>query len=313
MNIFIEEDNRTLINLTIEKFIKSLEDFQDPNILLTCEESLIPVYQQLVKVIREKRIDLTQANFFLSHEYLSVDVKSVHSRFALIEKVFLSPLKIDKKNIYKFNTQIDPIDSLENYKESLNELRGIDIAFVTFSSRGHLLANDIASSPSKIVDLNYLPLQEQKILNKKFPKLSRVPKGVLTVGIGEILNAEKIIVFNSGLEYSNAIIHILEKPIHSNHTASFLQLHQDVDFFLDKQVAGALEHYDYYLSSRKFFSIVQETLKKGNSKNKIVKKQIEIKNQNRTMEKPVVIQEDKKGKSKIVKKRIVKKDADKES
>ena len=297
MNIFIEEDNRKLVNLTIEQFIKYLGEFQQPNILLSCEESLKPVYQELVKTIKEKKIDLSQVNFFLSHEYLSVDVKDYHSRVSFIEKNFLNLLKIDKKQVYKFNTQIAPRDSIAIYQEKLEELRGIDIALLSFTPSGHLLANGIASSPSKIVDLCYLPLQEQKIVNKKFPKLSRVPKGALSVGVGAILNADKVIVFNSGLEYSNAITHILEKQVHSNHTASFLQLHQDVSFFLDKQTAGALENYDYYLSRAKFFSLVQEVKLKSNDKKPLTKKSLESKKDEKKDEKKV----------KVVKKRIVKK------
>ncbi len=73
-----------------------------------------------------------------------------------------------------------------------------------------------------------------------------VPIYAITMGVGTILEARKIMLLANGESKAEAIAGAIEGPVTSMNTASALQLHEDVIFFLDRAAAGKLQMREYY-------------------------------------------------------------------
>src|SRR6266480_851295 len=82
--------------------------------------------------------------------------------------------------------------------------------------------------------------------SKFFAPGEESPRCAITMGIGTILEAQKILLLATGQSKSAAIAKSIEGPITSAVSASALQLHPDVTFIIDDAAASQLTQRDYY-------------------------------------------------------------------
>jgi len=73
-----------------------------------------------------------------------------------------------------------------------------------------------------------------------------VPVYAITMGVGTILDARKLVLVASGKTKAKAIAQAVEGPVTSMVTASALQLHRDASVIVDEESAAGLTMRDYY-------------------------------------------------------------------
>ena len=73
-----------------------------------------------------------------------------------------------------------------------------------------------------------------------------MPVYAITMGVGTILEARKLILLASGKGKADAVADAVEGPVSCMCTASALQLHADSTVFLDDEAAGKLKMRKYY-------------------------------------------------------------------
>ena len=73
-----------------------------------------------------------------------------------------------------------------------------------------------------------------------------MPRFAITMGVGTIVEARKIILLANGQNKAAAIADAIEGPVTCICTASVLQLHRDVAFHVDQEAASGLKMIDYY-------------------------------------------------------------------
>ncbi len=67
-----------------------------------------------------------------------------------------------------------------------------------------------------------------------------MPHYALTMGIGDIMRARKIVLIATGESKAKAVKALVEGEVTPSCPASILQLHSDVTVFLDKESASLL-------------------------------------------------------------------------
>lgn len=73
-----------------------------------------------------------------------------------------------------------------------------------------------------------------------------MPETAITMGIGTILDARKILLLASGPSKAQALARAIEGPVTASVTASALQLHRDVTILADELAAADLHEREYY-------------------------------------------------------------------
>jgi glucosamine-6-phosphate deaminase len=79
-----------------------------------------------------------------------------------------------------------------------------------------------------------------------FDKREDVPVYAITMGVGTILDARKLILLATGKSKAWAVSQTVEGPVSSMVTASALQMHQDAKVIVDEDAASDLKMRDYY-------------------------------------------------------------------
>jgi glucosamine-6-phosphate deaminase len=132
------------------------------------------------------------------------------------------------------------------YERRIKECGGIDLQLLGVGSDGHIGFNEPSSSlgsRTRIKTLAQTTIQDNA---RFFEKMEDVPIYAITMGVGTILEARKILFLANGANKADAVAKAIEGPITSMITASALQLHPDVTAYLDRAATSKLSMIKYY-------------------------------------------------------------------
>ena len=105
---------------------------------------------------------------------------------------------------------------------------------------GHIGFNEPCDEfvvPTHVVDLTESTIEANA---RFFASRDEVPRQALTMGIGVIMGARKIVMVASGADKADAVYGMVKGPVTPHLPASILQLHPDVTLVADKAALSRL-------------------------------------------------------------------------
>ena len=129
---------------------------------------------------------------------------------------------------------------------SMKECGGIDLQLLGIGRSGHIGFNEPLSSlasRTRAKALTPVTIEQNAPL---FPRPEDMPKRALTMGVGTILEARRILMLATGAEKADIIAKAVEGPITSMVSATALQLHPKCTVIVDDAAAEKLQGKDYY-------------------------------------------------------------------
>ena len=220
-----------------------------PNAVLGMATGSTPlgVYQQLVKLHREQGLDFSQVTTFNLDEYVGLPTDHPQSYHYFMHENFFKHVNIPPQNIYI------PSGTTSNYRafcqwfeQRIRECGGIDLQILGIGSDGHIAFNEPSSSFSSRTRLKTLAKSTIEDNSRFFDRPEDVPVYAITMGVGTILEADRIILLANGENKADAIAKAVEGPVTSMITASALQMHAKARVYLDAAAASKLQMRDYY-------------------------------------------------------------------
>ena len=113
-------------------------------------------------------------------------------------------------------------------------------------SDGHIAFNEPGSSLASRTRIVSLTPQTIKDNARFFKKAADVPKQALSMGVGTILEAKRIVLLAFGANKAGAVKGMVEGGVSQFCTASALQMHPDAWVFCDAAAAAKLKLKKYY-------------------------------------------------------------------
>ena len=153
-----------------------------------------------------------------------------------------NPRGIRKENIHILNGMAqDKEAECRRFEAAIRQAGGIDIQLLGIGENGHMGFNEPFSPvASRTREVHLTP--STRAANARFfdDDIDRVPPAALSMGIGTILEARKIILIASTYNKAEAIkATVLGDPT-ERVPASLLQCHPDVTIFLTREAASGL-------------------------------------------------------------------------
>jgi len=199
---------------------------------LATGKTMIPVYKELLNLYKKKKISFKKVRTFNLDEYYNIDDKNSFRYY--MDKNLFNKVDINKKNINFLKEEKDG----KNYEEKIKNLP-IDLQILGIGINGHIGFNEPGSSIKS--KTRKVKLSESTIkTNSRFFKSKKIPRYALTMGIGTIMKAKRIILIATGKEKSSIIKKTLDKT-NKNIPASILNKHSNVEFLLDSQTAKSIK------------------------------------------------------------------------
>ena len=203
----------------------------------------VKVYDYLVQFHKEGRLSFKNVITFNLDEYFPMEPDSIHSYVRFMNEHLFDHIDIEPHNIHipDGNLSMEEVRKYcEDYEEKIKNVGGIDIQVLGIGRTGHIGFNEPGSTLSSKTRLIRLDRVTRLDAASDFFGEENVPKRAITMGVGTIMNARKIILMAWGEGKSNIIQQAVEGEIKESVPATFLQHHENCDFVLDEAAASSL-------------------------------------------------------------------------
>ena len=220
-----------------------------PNAVLGLATGSTPLglYRELVRMHVDEGLDFSQVTTFNLDEYVGLTKKHPQSYHYFMQENLFKHINIPKQNVYIPSGTTDNYEAFcKWYERRIVECGGIDLQVLGIGSDGHIAFNEPSSSLGSRTRIKTLAKQTIDDNARFFEKPEDVPVYAITMGVGTILEAHRIVLLANGKSKANAVAAAIEGPVTSMITASALQLHRDTTCIIDRDAAGALKMLDYY-------------------------------------------------------------------
>lgn len=203
---------------------------------LATGSSPIGTYKQLIEWNKKGELDFSRVTTVNLDEYKGLPVTHDQSyRYFMNDNLFLHVnIDINKTNVP--NGMAEDIQAeCARYDALVQSLGCADLQLLGMGHDGHIAFNepcDHFPRGTHLVDLDPMTLEANARFFDNDPK--KVPTQALTMGIGTIMSARKILMIVSGADKSAMLAKALLGPITPMVPASALQLHSDVTVVADQ-------------------------------------------------------------------------------
>ena len=198
-------------------------------------------YRHMIQLYENGSVDFSRVTTFNLDEYCHLDVNDENSYHSFMYKNLFDHINIPQENINFLNGNADNLEEeCEQYEKKIRAMGGIDIQLLGIGSNGHIAFNEPSDSFqrwSHVVNLKESTIKDN---SRFFNSVEDVPTQAVTMGIGSIMQAKRILIIALGENKAKAIRQLIDGNVTPQCPASVLQFHTDVTLMLDRGAASLL-------------------------------------------------------------------------
>ncbi len=197
--------------------------------------SPISTYQELIRRNKEEGLSFAQVKTANLDEYVGLAGDHDQSYRYFMNTNLFDHVDIDKANTHVPNglaedTKAEGIA----YDAMVREMGGTDLQLLGLGHNGHIGFNEPCDAFIKETHEVVLTQSTIEANSRLFDSIDEVPRKAVTMGMGTIMNAKKILVVINGEGKAKALRDSFFGPITPQVPASILQLHADVTVVADE-------------------------------------------------------------------------------
>ena len=210
--------------------------------------TMVGVYRHLVGLHKQGSLDFSRVVTVNLDEYLGLPAAHSRSFHHFMHENLFAHVNAAPRNIHIPDGTISGNydQYCASYEDAIRTAGGIDLQLLGIGRNGHIGFNEPTSSLASRTRLKVLSKETLDDNSKFFAPGQESPRCAITMGIGTILEARKVLLLATGTSKAAAVAKSIEGPITSAVSASALQLHPDVTFIIDDAAASQLTQRDYY-------------------------------------------------------------------
>ena len=210
---------------------------------LATGSSPVKLYEELVRMHREEGLSFKNVVTFNLDEYMPMPKDSVHSYHYFMHHHLFDHIDIDPENIHIPDGTLkgEEVEAFcKNYEKAIENAGGIDLQILGIGRTGHIGFNEPGSLMSSRTRMVYLDDLTIKDAAGDFGGRDKVPTRAITMGVGTIMKARRVILMAWGEKKAPIVKAAVEGSMSDAIPATFLQLHPNVEFFIDESAAEEL-------------------------------------------------------------------------
>jgi glucosamine-6-phosphate deaminase len=239
MKIIIDSEKR-IAELAAQRYVKLLNEKPDAILGYATGSTPLGLYAELIRLNKAGAFSYAQATSFNLDEYAGLDGSHDQSY-----RYFMNHNLFDHVDIRKDHTfvpsglDLSP-ETAAAYDKAIEAAGGIDLQLLGIGNNGHIGFNEPGTPFGSITHLVELTESTRQANSRFFASIDEVPTHAVTMGIRTVMNAKSVILMAIGKAKAPIMKETLQGPVTENVPASVLQLHPDVEFYLDYDAASLL-------------------------------------------------------------------------
>ena len=202
----------------------------------------ILLYKELVRMHKEEGLSFKNVITVNLDEYYPIPRNAYQSYWSFMHRHLFDHIDIDPKNIHLPNSEWTKDELKEKcvaYEQTIEKLGGIDLQILGIGKNGHIGFNEPGSSfhsKTRVIHLDHLTRMANLY---EWHDINKVPRTAITVGIGSIMKAKKIVLLAWGNK-ADIVAKSIEGDVTEQIPASVLQNHDDCTYIIDEFAASEL-------------------------------------------------------------------------
>ena len=235
MRLIVCDNQQDIANVGADMIAEVMANKKDAVLGLATGSTPVPMYQELIRRYEAGKLDFSTVRSVNLDEYYPLAPDNDQSY-----RYFMNYQLFDHVNIDKNNTNVpdglatDPAAACAAYEGIIRDLGGIDIQVLGIGGNGHIGFNEPAEALDPLTHLTDLTEDTIRANSRFFESEEDVPRYALTMGIGSILSARRIMLIATGAAKAKAIATVLSGKLTTSCPASMLNLHADVTVICDR-------------------------------------------------------------------------------
>ena len=242
MKLIITKNYEELSKVAAEEFAKVINEKPNAVLGLATGGSPIGMYKELIAKCENKELDFSKCTSINLDEYIGLNPEHEQSYRNFMNTNLFNHINIDKTKTFVPNGLAKNLEEeCKNYDNKIEELGGIDVQLLGIGNNGHIAFNepgDELSAGTHIISLTESTIEANA---RFFDSIDEVPRKALTMGLGGIMKAKKIILIASGEGKAEAIKGLFSGKITTDNPATMLQMHRDVVVVVDEAAAKLIK------------------------------------------------------------------------
>ncbi len=232
-----EEMSRQAANIMAAQIILK----NDSVLGLATGSTPIGMYQELVRRHEAGDLDFSKVRSVNLDEYVGLERTHDQSYYYFMNDNLFKHVNIDPAQTFlPDGTNQDTEAECRRYHEVILGMGGVDMQLLGIGGNGHIGFNEPADAFAARTHCVRLTESTIKANARFFASKEDVPRYAISMGIGEIMAAKKILILASGKAKAEAIKGMVAGPVSPQMPASILQFHPDVTLVADKEALSLL-------------------------------------------------------------------------
>ncbi len=242
MRVIIKDNPIEISYEAADMIINQVNKFHGSVLGFATGASPVETYKRIIESYEKGEVSLKYITTFNLDEYVGLSRENVNSYFYFMKDNLFGKTDVDFNRVNFLSGEATDLEAeCERYYNRIRECGGIDIQLLGIGTNGHIGFNEPGD---KFADGPFAVKLTQSTIdsNKKYFEAvgDTMPEYALTMGIGDIMRARKIILIATGESKAKAVKELVEGQVSPSCPATILQMHADVTVFLDKAAASLL-------------------------------------------------------------------------
>ena len=216
----------------------------NPSLVLALPTGLTPIamYRRLIALHRNGTVDFSRVTTFNLDEFEGIGPSDPRSYRTFLQRHLFGQVNLSPRRIHCLNGSADDLDAeCERYERAIARAGGIDLLILGLGRNGHVGFNEPGEFLEARTHRAKLAAATRHANQGLFgSRTADVPRAALSIGIGTILAARRIVLMATGAAKARPVERMIKGPVTPRLPASFLQLHSVVDVWLDRGAARRL-------------------------------------------------------------------------
>jgi glucosamine-6-phosphate deaminase len=207
----------------------------------------VAVYDELIRLHREEAVSFKTVVTFNLDEYWPMQPDALQSYHRFMREHLFDHLDIPADAIHIPDGLLPRekvAEACARYEEMIRDAGGIDLQLLGIGRTGHIGFNEPGSAVESRTRLITLDSVTRSDAASDFFGEWNVPRQAVTMGVGSILDARRVVLLAFGEHKAPIVRKAVEEPPCSHVSASALQQHTDARFVLDRAAAARLTRFD---------------------------------------------------------------------
>lgn len=236
MKIVIEKNYESMSKAAASIFIDAIRNKPDIVLGLATGSTPMGLYKEMINAHKDNGLDFSNVKTFNLDEYVGLSQEDPSSYKYYMNKELFNHVNICKDNIYIPDGKAKDLDkSCKEYDDKIVKVGGIDLQLLGIGEDGHIAFNEPGDYLNVNTNIAELADSTIKVNSRFFNSIEEVPTRAITVGMGTILKAKKIVLLASGKNKAKIIKKLInDNKVTTRLPVSFLLLHNDVTVIVDE-------------------------------------------------------------------------------